>query len=342
MKSPFSNLGVTLPVLAAPMAGGPSTPNLVAAAARVGGLGFVPGGYVSTADLAERIDQTRSQTDAFGVNLFVPQPLPIEAAAFRDYAWMLQPEADRYGIDLRGLDPVEDDDEWATKVDLLLSQPVPVVSFTFGLPDPGTIAALRRAGTLTVQTVTSPDEARSAQAAGVEVLIVQASAAGAHSGSFTPQRLVERPITALVTAVRAVTSLPLIAAGGLSTPEKVAAVLSAGADAVLVGTALLRADESGTSAVHRSALAAARGPTVLTRAFTGRPARALPNQFTERYSDHAPFGFPAIHHLTIGLRRAAAAAGDGERVHLWAGTGYRDAVDGPAGAILTELAAKAD
>ena len=129
--------------------------------------------------------------------------------------------------------------------------------------------------------------------------------------------------------------------GGLSRPAEVTAALHGGADAVMVGTALLRSDESGASAVHKAALAdPGRGPTVLTRAFTGRPARGLVNAFTRRYSELAPVGYPAIHHLTSGLRKAAAAAGNPELVHLWAGTGYRNAATGPAGTILTHLASE--
>ncbi|MEV0461230.1 nitronate monooxygenase, partial [Catellatospora methionotrophica] len=115
----------------------------------------------------------------------------------------------------------------------------------------------------------------------------------------------------------------------------------AGADAVSVGTVLLRSDEAGTSAVHRAALTdPARTGTVITHAFTGRPARALRNGFIDEHGEHAPYGYPAVHHLTTGLRRAAAAAGDAERVHLWAGTGYRRAATGPAAAIVTGLAAR--
>jgi nitronate monooxygenase len=107
----------------------------------------------------------------------------------------------------------------------------------------------------------------------------------------------------------------------------------------MVGTALLCSDESGASAVHQAAIAdPGRGPTVLTRAFTGRPARALPNTFTRKYGEMAPLGYPAIHHLTSGLRRASAAAGNPELVNLWAGTGYRNATTGPAGTILAHLA----
>jgi nitronate monooxygenase len=107
----------------------------------------------------------------------------------------------------------------------------------------------------------------------------------------------------------------------------------------MVGTALLRADESGTSAVHRHALTDPdRRGTVITRAFTGRPARGLRNRFIDDYEGLAPPGYPAVHHLTSPLRRAAAAAGDPEAVHLWAGTGYRSARAEPVANVLGRLA----
>src|SRR5580658_11107510 len=156
MKAPLSALNLASPVLAAPMAGGPTNPALVAAAARAGSLGFLAGGYKTPAALEQQIVEVRAQTGTFGVNLFAPNPVPVDPAEFRRYAAALQAEADHYGLDLRGAQPVvTDDDGWPDKISLLLERPVPLVSFTFGIPDPATIAALRRAGTITVQTVTS-------------------------------------------------------------------------------------------------------------------------------------------------------------------------------------------
>jgi nitronate monooxygenase len=330
----LSDLG---PVIAAPMAGGPSGPALVTAAGRAGSLGFLAAGYKRPDALAAEIAAVRGVP--FGVNVFAPNPVPVEAAAFREYARAIQAEGDPYGLDLAGAEPVENDDDWHDKIDLLLADPVPVVSFTFGLPDPEIVGRLRAAGTLVVQTVTSADEARAAEETGADALVVQASAAGAHSGTLTPWRVPpEIPLTELIAQVRHVTGRPVIAAGGLGTSADVAAVLRAGAVAAMVGTVLLRADESGASAVHRAALAdPARERTVVTRAFTGRPARALRNAFTDAYGDRAPSGYPALHHLTSPLRKAAAAAGDTERVNLWAGTAYRHATDEPAARILARL-----
>ncbi|MCX4530947.1 nitronate monooxygenase [Streptomyces sp. NBC_00841] len=340
MDSPLAALGVSTPVLAAPMAGGPTTPALVIAAARANSLGFLAGGYRTADALAEQIAEVRSDGVGFGVNLFAPNPVPVDPEAFRRYARTVAPEARTYGIDILGTGIVEDDDHWSDKIDLLLSDPVPVVSFTFAVPEAAVIAALRAAGSLVVQTVTSAAEAGLAAEAGVDVLAVQASAAGGHSGTLTPQHIpAPVPLTDLLGKVRQAVPLPLVAAGGVATPADVTGALHAGAAAVMVGTVLLRADEAGTSRPHRAALAdPARRRTVVTRAFTGRPARALRNSFTDRYTDLAPAGYPALHHLTSPMRKAAAAADDPERINLWAGTGYRHATAEPAGQILQWLA----
>jgi NAD(P)H-dependent flavin oxidoreductase YrpB (nitropropane dioxygenase family) len=119
----------------------------------------------------------------------------------------------------------------------------------------------------------------------------------------------------------------------------VAALLGAGAVAVLVGTVLLRTFESGASPPYKAALTTrVDSTTIVTRAFTGRPARGIANLFTERYDRLAPFGYPAVHHLTSPIRRAAAAAGDSDRINLWAGTGFRHASDGSASGVLDRLA----
>ncbi|MDG4663915.1 nitronate monooxygenase [Mycobacterium sp. 236(2023)] len=340
--SALQNLGLELPVLPAPMAGGATTPAMVIAAARAGSLGQLGAGYKSAEALAAEIATVREASIPFGVNVFAPNPVPISQPDYHRYAAEIQREADRFGLTLPA-EPIEDDDAFDAKIDLLLSAPVPVVSFTFGLPELQTVQALQKAGTVVIQTVTSPEEAALAAAIGVDALAVQASIAGGHSGTLTPERLPEAvPVDELVRRVRAAVALPLLAAGGLSTPQDVRAVLGAGAEAAVVGTALLRADESGASATHKLALTdPSAPPTVLTRAFTGRPARGILNGFIEKYEPSAPLGYPAVHYLTSPLRKAAAAAGEPGLVHLWAGTGYRHATAKPTATILARLASAA-
>jgi NAD(P)H-dependent flavin oxidoreductase YrpB (nitropropane dioxygenase family) len=329
----------SLPLAAAPMAGGPTTVALAAAVSAAGGFPFLAAGYKSTTAMADEIEQLRALNPSFGVNLFVPSRHHVDADAFRAYARELQPEADVYGIELAG-SPIDDDDQWEEKLAQLTARPVPIVSLTFGLPDVADIAALQQAGSRVLATVTSPDEAVAAGAVGVDGLVVQGPAAGGHSGVFDPTRSPEPVDTSeLVGHVRAAVDLPVVAAGGVDGPDAVRRLLAAGAQAVAVGTLLLRTDEAGTSATHRAALADPRfAETVITRAFTGRPARGLRNAFIDRHERNSLTAYPAVHHLTRALRQAAAQADDPDRLHLWAGTGWRSAPTGPAADVIGCLA----
>jgi NAD(P)H-dependent flavin oxidoreductase YrpB (nitropropane dioxygenase family) len=332
-------LGSRLPIVAAPMAGGPTTLALARAVAGAGGFPFLAAGYKSVDAVADDIGQAERLTVPFGVNVFVPSTRAMDRAAYSAYAAELRPEADDYDVQLDA-EPRADDDGWSGKLALLRDHPVPAVSFTFGLPSPSEIAALRRVGSVVLATVTTAAEATAAQEAGVDGLVVQGPNAGGHSATFDPERTIAPVGTAdLVDRIRGTVHLPLIAAGGIDGPEAVARLMRAEAAAVAVGTLLLRTDEAGTSATHRAALAdPAYDRTVITHAFTGRPARALYNGFIARHDATAPFGYPAVHHLTRPIRKAAGAAGDTDRLHLWAGTGYRRAPAGPAADVIRNLA----
>ncbi|WP_404312782.1 nitronate monooxygenase [Agrococcus terreus] len=332
-------LGTLLPLVAAPMAGGPSSVALMTATARAGGFPFVAGGYKAPEAMAAEVDELRALGGPFGVNLFVPGGPAPDRAAFGAYVEELRPEAAVYDLRLDP-EPVLDDDDWSAKLAHLLAHPVPVVSLTFGLPLGSDIEALQRRGTRVLAGVTTPEEATAARDAGVDGLVAQGTDAGGHSATHDPARTLEPVATgALLRAVREAVGLPVIAAGGVDGPDAVRALLDAGAAAVAVGTLLLRTDEAGTSPTHRAALADPRfDETVITRAFTGRPARALRNGFIDRHDAAAPVAYPAVHHLTRALRQAAGRAGDADRLHLWAGTGFRSAPTGPAADVVRWLA----
>lgn len=336
----LAEFGMSVPLIAAPMSGGPTTPAMVSAATSAGGLGMLAAGYKTVEAVEAEIKSVRSEGIPFGINLFTPNPVPVDPERYRVYAATIQRDADQFGLTLPP-EPIEDTDKFDEKIALLLDDPVPMVSFTFGIPPRSVIAALRAAKSVVIQTVTTPDEAAQAHDAGVDMLAVQAAAAGGHSGTLSPQRpLTPVPIVDLVERVVATVPLPVMAAGGLATSRAVADVIRAGATAAVVGTVLLRANESGASATHRAALVdPARTETVITRAFTGRPARGLRNAFIDAHEAEAPLGYPAIHYLTSPLRKAAAAADKPDYVHLWAGTGYRNATAEPAADILRRLAA---
>jgi nitronate monooxygenase len=335
----LTQFGMSIPLIAAPMSGGPTTPAMVSAATQAGGLGLLAAGYKTVEAIEAEIKSVRSEGIPFGVNVFTPNPLPVDPDSYRVYAAIMQREADQFGLSLPR-EPIEDTDKFDEKIALLLDDPVPMVSFTFGIPPRGVIAALRQANSVVVQTVTTADEAAQARDAGVDMLAVQAAVAGGHSGTLSPRRpLTPVPLVDLVEQIVATVGLPVLAAGGLATPSAVADVIRAGAAAAVVGTVLLRADESGASATHQAALTdPARTETVLTHAFTGRPARGLRNAFIDAHEAQAPLGYPALHYLTSPLRKAAAAAGKPDYVHLWAGTGYRNATAEPTSDILRRLA----
>ncbi len=346
-----------VPVVAAPMAGGPSTPELAAAVSEAGGLGFLASGHLPLEQLAAQIAVVWSLTSRpFGVNLFVPAAVntytspgaqapgrlvgPDRVRAVADYAAALQPEAERLWVELP--DPLpEDVDLWDRKLDLVVRERVPVVSFTFGLPSRAVLVELNGAGITTVATVTDVDEARAAAAAGIDWLCVQGPGAGGHRGTLDEAKEPESlELEELVASVRAETDLPIIAAGGISGPARAAAVRQAGADAVQLGTAFLLTPEAGTTLAHRRALTDPEfGGTVVTRAFSGRLARALETDFVREHHAHAPAAYPEVNQLTSVLRRASAKADRPDLLSLWAGTGWRDIRAVPASVVVAEFAA---
>ena len=262
-------------VVQAPLAGGPSTPELAAAVSNAGGLGFVAAGYLSSGALAEHILRTRALTDRpFGVNLFVLQEEPVDDSAIADYAVLLAGEAERYGVALG--EPRFDDDDFAAKLDVVVALRVPVVSTTFSRPPPDLIERVHKAGGEVWATVTSASEARAACTAGADVLIAQGAEAGGHRGSWSDDDGPELGLLALLSSIDV--SLPLVAAGGIADATHTAAALSAGATAVQAGTAFLLCPEAATSVPHRQAVAAG-GATAMTR----HPGR-------RRLGAHQPLG----------------------------------------------------
>lgn len=327
-----------LPIIGAPMAGGTTTPELTEAVARAGGFPFVAGGYLSAEALAPLITRMRQTSENFGVNLFAPNPVPIDREAFDAFVTALEPMASERGLTLDP-EPVDDDDHYAEKIDYLVNNPVPLVSMTFNLPTAEVVDRLHAVGTQVAATVTTVAEARTAAGRGVDALIVQGPRAGGHSGTADPTRPIEdRPTVDLVRDVLTEVDLPVAAGGGVDGADTVEELLQAGASAVVVGTLLLRSEEAGTAETHRAALASDDfTETQLTRAFTGRPARALVNDFVRTFDPIAVDAYPAVHHLTKQFRAEAKKNDDPQRLHLWAGTGWRSAQAASAETIVKEL-----
>jgi len=319
-------------IVLAPLAGGPATPELAAAVSNAGGLGFVAAGYLSADELARRLEQARALTDGpLGVNVFVLREEPVDDAALAAYARELEAEAARFGAALG--DPRFDDDELAGKLDVAIG--ADILSTTFGCLPADAVARLQAAGTQVWATVTSAQEARDAAAAGYDALVVQGTEAGGHSGAWRDGDEPVPPLLELLAQVRAAVEMPLVATGGIATRAHVVEALESGADAAQIGSGFLLAPEAGTSEPHRRALARP-GETALTRAFTGRRARGIVNEFMRAHPD-APLAYPQVNHLTAPLRAAARAAGDEQRINLWAGVNHAQAEARPAAEIVELL-----
>jgi nitronate monooxygenase len=328
---------LAVPIVQAPLAGGPSTPALAAAVCNAGGLGFVAAGYKSPDAMSDDIARTRTATNRpFGVNVFVPGREPADPAAVRAYAERLGPEAHRAGVALGA--PAFDDDEFGAKLAALRRERVAVVSFTFGCPPADVVAELQGLGSEVWVTVTDVDEARAAGQAGADALVVQGVEAGGHRAAFVDRDdRVDYGLLALLQLVSARVDLPLVATGAIATGAAVAAVLVAGAAAAQVGTAFMRCPEAGTSPAHRAALQSP-GATGLTRAFSGRLARGIVNRLQAEHTSAAPIAYPEVHHLTAPLRAHGRSAGDPDLVNLWAGQAHELARDAPAAEVVARLA----
>lgn len=334
-----------VPIVVAPMAGGPSTPELAAAVSGAGGLGFLAAGYQPATQVSEQIRRVHELTDEpIGVNVFVPGPDIDEGArraqqtAVDAYIDLLRGEAMRVGVELPQV-RWDDTDDWDAKIDALVADPVDVVSFTFGTPSTDVVEALHAVGSCVAVTVTDVTEAQAATEVGADTLIVQGCEAGGHRGTHevaaTPNGLDHVELLRLL----ADSPLDLVAAGGITTGGDTRRALEHGAIAVQAGTAFLLADEAGTNAVHRTEIRAGRLEPTITRAFSGRPARGLRNRFVETFDDYAPSVFPAVDQLTKPLRARAAALRDSGGMSLWVGAGWRASAALPAAAITRRLTA---
>ncbi|MFF7897360.1 nitronate monooxygenase [Streptomyces sp. NPDC007920] len=334
------------PIVQAPMAGGPAVPQLAAAVSDAGGLGFLAAGYKTADGMYQEIKQLRGLTGRpFGVNVFMPQPESAETGAVDLYAHQLAGEPGWYETELG--DPESGrDDGYDAKLAVLLEDPVPVVSFHFGVPAREVVDSLHRVGTFVLATATTTEEALAVDRSGADAVIAQGVEAGGHQG--THRDLPEQDgagigVLSLVAQIRETVALPIIATGGIMRGSQIAAVLAAGATAAQLGTAFLVTPESGAHELHKEALTDPVFPrTELTRAFSGRPARGLVNRFMREHGPYAPAAYPEVHHLTAPLRKAAAKAKDAQGMALWAGQGHRMARELPAGQLVEVLLAELD
>lgn len=318
----FKNL--LFPIIQAPMAGGVATSAMAIAVSRNGGLGFLAAGYKTTEALEEEIKACVAAGITYGVNLFVPANDAYDEKELYTYKEKLQQD-----FKLALTIPTWTDDEWIGKLALVEHYKVPFVSFTFGCPKSKVIERLQVVGCTIIITVTNVEEAILAQAAGANAVCLQGINAGGHRGSFHNIVVKDTPsMEQQLLEVRQAISLPIIAAGGIMNGRDINALLELGANAVQLGTAFICCEESGANAVYKRALLeGAFTETTLTRAFTGRFARGLKNDFIQNYEAHATDAYPTLHYVTQPIRKRALEQENPQAMSLWAGTGFKQALN---------------
>jgi len=338
-------LGIEWPIVVAPMAGGPSTPALAAAASNAGALGSFAAGYLAPDAVRDAVREIRRLTSRpFAVNFFArdspagpPSEVEVEsaAAALRPLRAELALGPAAPPAALPGLDD---------QLDAALDAGFPVVSFTFGMLPPGALARVRAAGAVVLGTATTDEEAALLEAGGVDAVVAQGAEAGGHRGTFAgPAERALVGTMALVPRVARRVRVPVVAAGGIADGRGVLAALALGASAVQLGTAFLATPESGASAPYKAAVAepAAGDRTALTRAFTGRLARSLRNRFVDEMEGRPVLPYPFQNSLTQDLRKAAARAGRADLLSLFAGQGAPPRAGVAAGDVVAALVREA-
>ncbi|SFP57450.1 nitronate monooxygenase [Geopseudomonas sagittaria] len=333
--------GLRHPLIQAPMAGGATTPELVAAVCNAGALGSFAAATLSPAAMREGVARVRALTDRpFNVNLFIlDDPDPSEAEVARAQA-RLDPLRAELGLPPGGR-PARFCEGNRAQIETLLELAPPLVSFTFGILDATTVARFHAAGCRVMGTATTVAEARAWQAVGADLVCVQGCEAGGHRGSFLgdPQQSC-LGLLALLPQVVAAVNIPVIAAGGIMDGRGIAACLLLGAQAAQLGTAFLCCPESGIPSIWKEAILTARDDsTRLTRAFSGRLARGIANDFMRRLAaeeDQVP-AYPVQNALTGDIRQAAVRQGRSEYLSLWAGQGAAMARPLPAAALVQTL-----
>ncbi|MCH9644831.1 MAG: nitronate monooxygenase [Gammaproteobacteria bacterium] len=309
------------------MAGGITTPELIAAVSNAGGLGSLGAGYLSADEITDQIKKIRALTDKpFAVNLFIPDETSIVSSEQVDAAkQLLQPYYETLGIsdwgDLRHAQV-----DFESQMQAVIDARVPVFSFTFGVLKEKYITALKQQGVFIIGTATAVNEAIMLASSGVDAVVAQGEEAGGHRATFHGE--VEDSLVAmdqLVAECVEEIELPVIAAGGIMNAEQIKQALDQGATAVQMGTAFLTCDEANIATCYKKSLLEGQADnTVLTRAFSGRYGRAIANRLSgdlEQFRWLLP-PYPIQHALTKQLRQVSSQNEEADFMSLWAGRHY--------------------
>lgn len=337
-----SLINTELAIVQAPMAGVQGS-KLAIAVSNAGGLGSLPCAMLSDETLLAELDTLTSQTDKpYQLNFFCHTPPQQNDTAEAAWRHVLSPYYNEFNININDIKsgPARKPFTSAT-ADLIEKFKPPVISFHFGLPNASLLERIKSWGSVILASATTVEEALWLQAHGADAIIAQGLEAGGHRGMFLSNNIDEQlPLRDLLTAIKPLINIPIIAAGGISSAITIAEIMGLGADGVQIGTAFLLCPEADTSAVHRRALCDKTQPTTLTNIFSGRPARGISNRLIRELgpmSPHAP-AFPLASTAIGPLRSHAEKQGSGDFSPLWAGNDYQHCRDIPAAQLVAELA----
>jgi nitronate monooxygenase len=334
-------LGIENPIIQGPMGGGPSTAELVAAVSNAGGLGSLGAAYQTPEQILDTIRRIRALTSRpFNVNLLAgawSTKQDFNAGPILD---LLAEVHERLGLP-PPIAPTPAPDPFPAQLEAVLDARPAIFSFTFGIPDRDVMSRLKSRGIQIWGTATTVEEARQLEQAGVDAIVAQGAEAGAHRGTFLDSFESSMvPTLDLVRATVDAVKLPVIATGGLMDGRDIVSAIKAGASAAQLGTAFLACPESGASeAYKRAILTVKEDSTVVTRAFSGRPARGLRNAFIDQVDGRQKLilPYPMQNALTRSMRTAAAQQGLADYLSLWAGQGVARACAMPAGDLVAAL-----
>lgn len=333
-------LGIRYPIIQAPMAGGITTPALIAAVSNAGGLGSLGAGYMPPDELRQAIIEIRALTDQpFAVNVFVPEPLKEDAERIIQASEFLAPY--RKELDLPDNDPLATElPSYIEQLGVLFEESVEIISFTFGVPGEAELDTIKQLGITTIGTATHLLEAILLEETGLDLVVAQGIEAGGHRGTFLGTA--EQGMTGLLVLLPLLADhlhIPFVAAGGIMDARSIVAALKLGAEGVQMGSAFLACPESGTHPAYKETLLSSTElTTVLTRTFSGKLGRALKNRFVaelQQAEEYLP-GFPVQHGLTSPIRKRAAELDKVELMSMWAGQGCAMIRDLPADMLLQE------
>ena len=339
-------LGLAVPVIQAPMAGGPASPELVAACSAAGALGSFGFAYTQPEEMKKQAAAVRTKTDRpFGINLFgAPLPADIADEAQREalgavaayYAelGLAPPEPVRapYGPDF--------DAQLAAVAEI---RPRVFTTHLSAL-SAERLKTLQALGIAVGASATCVAEAEGLDALGFDFVIAQGGEAGGHRGSYL--RDPYESLTGTLALTRLITRAirtPVVAAGGIMDGAGIAAALALGAQAAQLGTAFIACPESGAPQTHKKALLGAREDiTMVTEKFSGKPARGIANRFMREMKERRALqlAFPAQNSVTAKLRAASAKAGNPDFVAMWAGQGLAMSRALPAAELIAHLEAE--